>query len=204
MTTSTKTPLALLTLFLVLAAGLLLFASGTASAAPPIAKNGKIHACYKAKGKGKGTLRLVRSGKARCPRQWRKVSWSVAPTSGPRGEAGPSGSAGQPGANGLPGADAKAVITELEGKVSQLLAKVESLEGVLKGVTNQGLLGAIALAPTVETLCTQAGTLTGRLNLLEGALGGLSLNGVLTALGGLLNVPALPGALPAFSCPAAP
>ena len=62
-------------------------------------------------------------------------------------------------------------------------------------------MGAIGLTPVVQGLCTQTGTLTGRLNLLEGALGGLSLNGVLTTLGGLLNIPALPGALPAFSCP---
>ncbi|HKH64731.1 MAG TPA: hypothetical protein VKA35_04645 [Solirubrobacterales bacterium] len=48
----------------------LAFAS-TASAASPIAKDGKIHACYKAKGKGKGTLRLVRNGKVRCPRKSR-------------------------------------------------------------------------------------------------------------------------------------
>nr|MDQ2631822.1 hypothetical protein [Actinomycetota bacterium] len=180
---------------------LFLFSSSAASAANPVGKDGTIHACYKAKGKGKGALRLVGSGKVRCPRQWRKVTWQTVPAAGPRGEAGAPGAAG---VNGLPGVDAGDRVVGLEAEIAQLLVKVEALEGVLKGVTNQGLLGAIELSPVVQVLCNQAGTLTGRLNLLEGVLGGLSLNGVLTTLGGLLNIPALPGALPAFSCPTAP
>ena len=181
------------TFFLALAASLfLVLPSATASAAPPVSKDGKIHACYKAKGKGKGTLRLVGSGKARCPRKWKKISWQATPSSGPRGAAGPAGPTGPAGS---------VAIERLESRVSTLQTKLASLEDILKGVDNQELLGAISLSPVVQALCTQAGTVTGRLNVLEGVLGGLNLNGVLTTLGGLLNVPALPGALPAFSCP---
>lgn len=186
--TAVLRPRTIFTLFLALVASLLLLSSGSASAASPVAKDGKIYACFKAKGKAKGDLRLLRGAKARCPRKWQKVAWQATSTPGPRGEAGAPGrpgSNGQAGASGLSGVDAGAAVVGLEAKVAQLLLKVESLEGV------------------VEALCTQGGVLTNRLNVLEGVLGGLNLNGVLTTLGGLLNIPALPGALPAFNCPTA-
>lgn len=186
MTTSKKFPRVLSTLSLALAACLLLFAGGTASAASPVTKDGRIHACYKAKGKGKGALRVAQGGKARCPRKWRKISWQATPVPGPRGQAGAPGTS---------------QVQDLEGRVSQLLTRVEALEGVLKGITNQELLVAVDLSPVVQALCTRTSVLTSQVNLLEGVLGGLSLNGVLTTLGGLLNVPSLPGPLPAFSCP---
>jgi len=179
----------LLALFLALSASLLLLSAGTASAASPIAKDGKIYACYKAKGKGKGALRIVRGTRARCPKQWRKVAWQATPVPGPRGAA------------GAPGSSSSIQVKEMESRVNQLLTKVASLEAVLKGVSNEQLLAAVRLAPVVQALCGQSTLLTGRLNVLEAALGGLSLNGVLTTLGGLLNIPVLPGALPAFSCP---
>ena len=164
-------------------AALLLGAPPT-SAKPLVGKDGKIHACYKWKGKGKGTLRVVRGAKVRCPKGWKKVSWYVKgsnaappPVSGP---AGPQGEQGPPGAAG------DAVVKQLEGKVSELLTRVEELE---------------ALAPTVQTLCAQVATVTNQVNAVETALGGLNLNPVLTTLGGVLNIPTLPGALPAFSCP---
>ncbi|HYG97110.1 MAG TPA: hypothetical protein VD741_08385 [Solirubrobacterales bacterium] len=189
MTNSTKSPRALFTLSLLLATGVILLLTGSAAAASPIAKDGRMHACYKVKGKGKGTLRLVGSGKARCPRKWRKIAWQATPVPGPRGERGAPGPAGS-----------SSSIEGLKTEVSVLRTQVETLESLLKGVTNQDLLRAVGLAPVVESLCSQAGILTGRVNLLEGALGGLSLNGVLTTLGGLLNLPVLPGALPVFSC----
>ena len=174
----TSMPLVLLS---VLAA--LLLASPAASAKSPIGKDGKIHACYKWKGKGKGALRVVRSAKVRCPKKWRKVSWYVKGPSTPIGVPGPAGPQGEKGPAGV--AD-DAVVKQLEGKVSQLLTRVEELE---------------ALLPTVQTLCAQVETVTGQINAVEGALGGLNLNPVLTVLGGVLNIPTLPGALPAFNCP---
>ncbi len=52
--------------------------SGPAAAASLAGKDGMIHACFKAKGKGKGTLRVVRSAKAKCPRGWKKTAWNAA------------------------------------------------------------------------------------------------------------------------------
>ena len=166
---------------------LLAFGSA-ASAAPPVARDGKIHACYKAKGKGKGTMRLVRNGKVRCPRKWRKVSWYAkgAGFGAPPAAAGPAGPQGPQGERGPSGVAGDVVVTELEAKVSELLTKVEQLE---------------ELIPTVQSLCTQAEVLTSQVNAVEGAVEGLGLNAVLTTLGGLLEIPALPGALPSFSCP---
>ena len=72
---------------------------------------------------------------------------------------------------------------------------------MLKGVTNTGLTEAVKAVPQVGALCSQAQTLTTQSNLLGTAVGGLSLNGALTVLGGLLDIPALPASLPAFTCP---
>lgn len=196
MTISTKFSRTLLIFSLVLAAGLLLLSSGTASAAPPIAKDGKIYACYKAKGKGKGTLRVVRGGKARCPRKWRKVAWQATPAPGPRGEPGASG---QPGVSGLPGVDAGTAIIGLEGKIAQLQLKVEALEGILEGVTNQGLLDAIAAVPAVGALCERTEDLTDQANALLSSVGGL--NSLLDTLLALFDPVGVPAALPSFNCP---
>lgn len=174
-----------------------LLASVPASAAGIVAKDGKIHACYKAKGKGKGTLRVVRSAKVKCPKKWKKVAWNAAGPAGSQGGAGSPGTTGEAGGTGLSGATGT-VVQQLEGKVNELLKKVESLEKVLAGVTNLELLAAIA---NTEALCTQVSTLTNQLNAVEGALGGLSLNAVLTTLGGALSIPTLPGALDPFNCP---
>jgi hypothetical protein len=185
--------------------------SSPASAAGIVAKDGKIHACYKAKGKGKGTLRVVRSAKVKCPKKWKKTAWLAAGQSGPQGEQGPrgeTGSTGATGATGAPGRNENVVVNELEDKVTELLSKVQSLETILKGINNAQLKEAIAAIAKVETLeaavgslCSQASALTSQSNALESAFGGLSLNGVLTTLGGALNVPTLPGPLSSFSCP---
>jgi hypothetical protein len=99
------------------------------------------------------------------------------------------------------------------------LDQIEALEGVLGGLTNGELLDAIANAakldgisvgtlnqlvgtlPVVSSLCSQLSTVTGQTNALRTVIAGLGLNGVLTALGGLLNIPALPAALSPFNCP---
>lgn len=184
--------------------GLLAFSS-TASAAPPVARDGKIHACYKAKGKGKGTVRLVRNGKVRCKRKWKKVSWyasgkafgpALAGPAGPEGKSGPQGGQGTPGA---PGTAGNVVVETLEDKVSELLTRVESLEGVLGGVTNLDLLSAVDAVTAVGALCEQAEDLTDQTTALGGTLG--SLNTLLNALLLGFSPVELPVALPSFSCP---
>lgn len=171
--------------------------SSPASAAGIVGKDGKIHACYKAKGKGKGTLRVIRSAKAKCPKKWKKVAWyargpmspatiGVPGPQGPPGATGATGPQGAKGETGAPGRNENLVLNELEDKVTELLTKVKALE---------------ALVPAVSALCTQASTLTTQVNSLEDAFEGLKLNAVLTTLGGLLEIPTLPGSLPSFSCP---
>jgi hypothetical protein len=179
-----------LPLLVALAALSLLLSAGPASAAPFVAKDGKIHACLKAKGKGKGTLRVVRNGKVKCPKKWRKVAWYAAGVPGPQGAPGPrgqtgaTGATGPAGAPGAPGRNENLVLNELEDKVSELLTKIKGLEGALAGI-----------AGTQAILCQQAQALTNQGNALRGVIGGLS------AIGAVLNIPALPAALPAFSCP---
>jgi hypothetical protein len=191
-----------------------LFTASPTSAASLVGKDGKIHACYKAKGKGKGSLRVVRSAKAKCPKRWKKVSWYASGPSGPQGAAGSPGGSGETGtngSNGLPGTPATATVVKgLEGKVTELLTKVQSLETILNGIDNQQLkeaIGAVAdvkgLEAAVGSLCSQSSTLTSQLNSVESALGGLKLNAVLTTLGGVLDIPTLPGPLSSFSCPSA-
>ncbi|HMC49033.1 MAG TPA: hypothetical protein VKH20_00145 [Solirubrobacterales bacterium] len=199
-------------MFLLALCAFVLFTASPASGASLVAKDGKIHACYKAKGKGKGTLRVVRSPKAKCPKKWKKVSWYASGPSGSQGEAGSPGGNGETGTNGssgLNGTPATATVVKgLENKVTELLNKVTSLETILNGIDNQQLKEAIgtiadvkALEAAVGSLCSQSSTLTSQLNSVESALGGLKLNAVLTTLGGLLEVPTLPGPLSSFSCP---
>ncbi|TMK59152.1 MAG: hypothetical protein E6G51_00165 [Actinobacteria bacterium] len=186
--------------FALLAALVLTAFASTATAASPVAKDGKIHACYKAKGKAKGTLRLVRNGKVRCPRKWKKVAW-YANGGGfgtPTGVPGPTGPQGPQGERGLQGTAGNVVVEELENKVSELLTKVQSLESVLKGITNTDLKEAIAAVPAVDALCTQADALTEQSNGLGTALSGLStVVDTLTVMG----LPSVPTALPPFECP---
>jgi hypothetical protein len=179
---------------------LLLF-SAPASAATLVAKDGKIHACYKAKGKGKGTLRVVRNGKVKCPKRWKKTAWYASgPTgpAGPQGQPGATGANGQPGERGLPGTAGNVVVEDLEKQVKELLTKVQSLESVLQGITNTGLKEAIAAVPVVQALCTQTEALNDQTTALGTSLSGLSaVVDVLTAAG----LPTIPTALPPFECP---
>lgn len=197
-------------LFLLVLCAFVLFTSSPASAAGIVAKDGKIHACYKAKGKGKGTLRVTRSAKAKCPKKWKKVSWYASGPAGPQGPSGTNGAGGETGtngSNGLPGTPATAtVVKELEGKVTELLNKVTSLETILNGVSNQQLKEAIAgiakteaLEAAVGSLCTQAAKLTEQSNELGSALG--ALNTTLDTLVALFTPVSLPSPLSSFSCP---
>jgi hypothetical protein len=186
----------------------ILFTSSPASAAGIVAKDGKIHACYKAKGKGKGTLRVVRSAKAKCPKKWKKAAWYANGQPGPQGKAGAPGAPGETGTNGgsgLPGTTGTVTVKGLEDKVTELLTKVQSLETILKGIDNAQLKEAIAgiaktaaLEAAVGSLCAQTDALTDKSGELGTALGGLST--VLDTLT-LLALPGIPTALPPFSCP---
>ncbi|HEU4461070.1 MAG TPA: collagen-like protein [Solirubrobacterales bacterium] len=168
---------------LILALLVFLAFGSTASAAPPVAKDGKIYACYKAKGKGKGTLRLVRNGKVRCPRKWKKVSWYASGLPGPGliAPRGPAGPKGDPGPQGEKGTAGNVVVENLESKVSELLNRVEALEG------------------TVVSLCAQTELLNDQTTALGSTLG--SLNTVLDTLLLGFSPIEVPTALPNFSCP---
>jgi hypothetical protein len=199
-----------LALALLVAAALWATLPAGADAAKLVGKDGKVYACYKANGRSKGAVRLV-ARKSHCRHGERKISWNV---TGPRGEAGQGGENGTNGESGGSGERGSAV--PLEQRVTTLTNKVTALESILNGITNADLLGMLSklqgisgtqLQETVASLadahalCEQATKLTTQVNALGTALGGLSLNSVLTTLGGLLNIPTLPTPLPAFSCP---
>jgi hypothetical protein len=196
---------------------------GSASAAKPVGKDGKIHTCYKAKGKAKGSLRVVPAGK-KCMKGWRKLAWTAASTSiSTSGQAGASGSSGTSssqssgtggsnggngsdggdGANGTNGTDSTAV---LETKVATLSLKVDTLDGVLDGVTNGELNGvvktldgvtgaelseALGTVPVLEDVCTQVSGLTGGLDSVNKGVKGLNILGGIggISLGGLSLMP---------------
>jgi hypothetical protein len=194
-------PLAILAMTLLGVALALTAVTGSASAASLVARDGKIHACYKAKGRAKGTLRVVRSAKVRCPRGWKKTAWNASGAPGAAGEnggngAGEPGSAGGNGASGTAGTNAK--VSSLESKVTELLTKLKSLESVLAGITNTQLKEAIGNVPVVATLCTEAKKLNEQSNGLGTALS--ALNTIVDPLT-LLPLPTIPAALPAFQCP---
>jgi hypothetical protein len=176
---------------------LLVWGSGPAAAAPLVGKDGKIHACYKFKGKAKGTIRVVRSAKVRCPRRWKKVAWYASVSAGPPG---PAGEAGPRGEMWLPGTAGNIVVEGLEDKVTDLLTRVQSLEAVLAGISNEQLLKAIGAVPAVQSLCTQTKKLNEQTTKLGESTAALN-----TLLGALLVSFApveVPTALAAFSCPA--
>jgi hypothetical protein len=184
----------------------LLMGPGSASAAPLVGKDGRIHACYKVKGKAKGTVRLVRGAKARCPRGWKKAAWSAAGQTGTAGEqgtpgeSGSGGEGGQGGSKGDPGALTTGTkVASLETKVTELLSQVKSLETILAGVTNAGLKEAIGKVPVVNALCGQTKQLNEQASGLGSSLG--ALNTLLGSLLPLFSPVALPPALPSFACP---
>jgi hypothetical protein len=182
---------------------------GEADGAKLVGKDGRVYACYKAKGKRKGAVRLV-TKKGKCHKGEKKVSWGAAPgTPGENGQNGENGVGGEGGAGGEKGATAT---QGLEKQVQSLTSKVTQLESVLKGITNTELLGAlgklqgvsgtglqeaVAKVPVVNTLCAQSSKLTEQSNGMAAAIKGLSLVG--TTLISIVS-PQLPAALPSFSC----
>lgn len=146
-----------------LAAGALLLTclADRAAARGPVGRDGKIHACYRVKGKPKGALRVVRSARARCRRGERKTSWSVAGSPA----AASQGAQGQAGASGSGDGDEAA----LKAQISALALRVEALESTLRGVCEQ-----------TEELTSQSNALLGFIDALD-ALDLLSLPGALPA-----------------------
>jgi hypothetical protein len=165
------------------AATLLIGLVGSAGAAAPIGQDGTIHACYRVKGKPKGSLRVVPSAQKRCKRGERKVTWSVAGSAGQTGTSGQStggggnGQAGQVGATGSPGGN-EAV---LQSKIANLNLKLEGLEGVLDGITHGDLLGALSTLNGVNNA-----KLLGAVNAVQG-LDNTKLTDVVNAVAGLDN-----------------
>lgn len=157
-----------------LAAGVLLLAClGGSAQAAPVGKDGQIHACYRVKGKPRGLLRVVRSARAHCRRGERKVSWSVASTSGPSGQNGQDGE-GQAGPSGV-GASSATTSKEaaLQTQIAGLTLKVEKLEGLLGGISS----GQLSALPS---------RVSGLEDVLEG-VGNESLTNALDAVQGLSN-----------------
>jgi hypothetical protein len=200
-----------------------------ALAAPPVASDGTISACYKVKGKPKGSMRLLVKGK-RCKRGERKVKW-IAASSGPAGVTGDgnAGAQGTPGTSGQSGGDSSTEAA-LNAKIAALTLKVDSLEGVLDGVTNGDLTGvvskldgvtnsdltgavdavagltnaqlleAVGAVPVLESVCDQAASLTAQSNLLRGEVGDLVTTLSGSLLGAIFGGVSLPPALDPFAC----
>lgn len=199
-----------LALLLLVVAALFALLATDAGAAKLVGKNGRVYACYKAKGKAKGQVRLVAKG-GHCKKGERKISWSVGGPAGTPGQPGENGSGGQNGATGETGS---AGVKGLEGRIQSLTSKVAALEGILQGITSTDLLGTLAklqgisgpqLQETVASLtkvnalCAQTSKLTGQSNAIGEALGGLKL---ITALPVTLETIApIPNPLSSFSCP---
>jgi hypothetical protein len=176
-----------------------------------VGKDGRVYACYKAKGNRKGAVRLV-AKKGKCHKGEKKVSWGVSGPSGENGSNGENGAGGEGGAGGEKGATAQG----LEKQVQSLTAKVTSLESVLKGINPGDLTGMLSklqgISPTqlqeavssvtkVNELCSQTSKLTSQSNALGEAIGGLKLiTGGLPGLG-LEKVVPIPTPLSTFSCP---
>jgi hypothetical protein len=181
-----------------------------------VGKNGRVYACYKAKGKRKGAVRLVPK-KGKCHKGEKKVSWSAAGPSGQSGENGQNGENGAAGEGGAGGEKGAAGTQGLEKQVQSLTTKVTSLESVLKGINPGELTGmlsklqgisptqlqeAVASVTKVNALCDQTKALTSQSNALGSALGGLKLINVLPPLTiGLEQAVPIPNPLSSFACP---
>ena len=200
--------LALLAVSACLCAGLLLAAlAESGSAAGLLGKDGRVYACYRTKGKAKGSVRLVAKRK-HCRKGEKKISWNATGQAGENGQGGSNGESGpgaEPGGQGGQG---------LEGRIEKLTDRVETLEEKLKGIANTDLTGmlsklngvsatqlqeAVKGVANVNALCAQATKLTDQTQALGGAFETAK---VLGLMGLSLAVPGLPTALPDFGCPA--
>lgn len=182
-----------------------LLLAGDAGAATSLIKNGKINACYKVRGKAKGSMRLL-AGKGHCKHGERKLSWSVAGTTGAQGATGAQGgegSQGSTGPQGNPGAKGEsgsggggATLANLETKVASLNAEVQALEDLLEGVGTGDLSGvvnklngitgtqlgdAVSSVPIVSSLVPKVSSVEGLLT----GVGSGDLSGAVSKLSGV-------------------
>lgn len=158
----------------------LLMAVTAAGTAPAAAKQAKIHACYAKKGPDKGAMRFVRGKK--CAHGEKSVSWSKRGKAGATGPAGPAGA----GASATDLDALRQLITTQSAQITTLENELATLSGELDALRTQA--------------CAQLSALTTQSNALRTVFAGLGVNGALAALAGALVVPALPAALPSFSC----
>lgn len=161
-----------------------------------VARDGKIHACYRVKGKPKGMVRVVRGKSHRCRRGERRMAWSVA--------AGP----GAPGAQGQSGTQSSSTADDaddaaMKAQIGDLSVRIAALEGILQGVTNTDLLAAVASTALLGEVCDQTEALTSQVNVLGDEFESLvtTLTGTLLGaiFGGIEAPPALDESL---TCPA--
>lgn len=203
----------MLALALLAAAALCVAVVAGAANGALVGKDGRVYACYKAKGKRKGAVRLV-AKKTKCRKGEKKVSWSVA---GPSGEGGENGVNGENGVGGEGGVGGEKGLSQqgLEKQVQSLTSKLTQVESVLKGINPGELSGmlsklqgisptqlqeAVASVTKVNALCSQTKELTNQSNGLGTAIGGLSLIGALPGVE-LKKVAPIPNPLSSFACP---
>lgn len=191
-----------------------------------VGQDGKIHACYRVKGKPKGMVRVVRGKRHRCRRGERRVAWSVQTVQGAPGVNGAPGQAGATGATpGGSSSSSPADVAGMEAQIASLTFKLDALEGVLGGLDKGDLLGLVNKVTNLEGLLSgiEPGDLTGALGVLDGVtnadlletIGALPLlgqvcsqtSGLTSALNQVLNLLTLiglPDPLDAIECPAPP
>jgi hypothetical protein len=199
------------------------------AAAAPIGADGVVHACYKAKGKPKGALRVVKAGKkCKAKKGEKAIAWTVFGSSGTSGTQGDTGTTGDPGTDSA----SKQDLLTLLGLIQGQSALIDQLTGQL------GALGVDvdSLTSQLDALGLDLDSLTGDVDGLQGILSGVTnaeltsaidnvpvvsalcsqvsditdqsdaLRGALSVISNLLDpltlgaLPSLPAALGAFSC----
>jgi hypothetical protein len=175
---------------------------GTAGAAQSPVSGGVVHACLKAKGKAqvRGALRVVPSAKGcKKKRGERAIAWNV---SGPSGGSGGNGAPGGAGSRGPAGQDGATGVDGPVGQIDTALtldSQAELIDALGDKVVE--LEGSVTdLGGALDDACTQLSTVTDRVDL-RTALDDIGLTGVLATIGGVIDVPGLPGTgLGSFDC----
>ncbi|HET8863701.1 MAG TPA: hypothetical protein VFM94_10670 [Solirubrobacterales bacterium] len=177
---------------------LFLLMTGAATAAQPYGKDGVIHACFKAKGKNKGALRVVPAARG-CKRLrgWRPIAWSANGSSGALGQNGSQGAGGGRGEQGEAGPEGKQGLQGLAGQVEESLVEtVKTQSAEIKALTDQ----LTTLEGTVEGACAQLTALTDQTNDIVTGVTSLDLNNALELIGAVIAFPNLPATLETFEC----
>lgn len=170
--------------------------SGASAAGKPFGKQALVFACFKAKGKNKGALRVVPHRK-RCKkmRGWRAMSWSAAGgkagvhgAGGNTGARGAPGERGEPGPAGTPGA-AGQIEQSLVETVQTQTAQIQALTNEVTTLTTELTTLTTELTDleaTVSNVCAQIDTLTTQSDAL---LAGVADAGIVSGLlGGLVSL----------------